>query len=245
MSDDITCVMSFIASNDLVDLAAKSPSIPKARQGAAMANRCGRLIAIHKELELELYADFGTDNQLFGNVIRVRSQGNGSNVFSFDEYSNHYCLMHQSNPIGTLTTTRQARGNVDCHEFYPLAVLTQFHEAIASCCKFRINASSCSNRLAAMRFMARESWGDLIEQGVRLDLINARRELASFYMRMGYTIVNGSDFVHPILGTDSLVLFLPVDPSIPSSFQYGFARVTDVLYKSQVLHIIDTSNQVA
>jgi len=205
-----------------------------------MPNRFGRLVAKHPDLGLELYTEHGTDNQLFGNVIRVRSEGDGQTTFPFDEYSDHYCLLYQSSPVGTLTATRQIHGRIDCAEFFPPAIITQFHDRLSSSCKFRINANSCIHRLAALRWMCQQIWTDLIHHDIRLDVINARRALVPFYARMGYSVIPGSDFVHPQLGTDSVVLFLPVDPAIPSYFKDVFAHAADILPKCRVLEAIQS-----
>ena len=90
--------------------------------------------------------------------------------------------------------------------------------------------------------MTQMIWADLIQHGIRLDVINARRELVPFYAKMGYTVIEGWDFVHPHLGTDSQVLFLSVDPTIRSFFRDVFAEAADVLFKSRVLEVIGGSD---
>lgn len=199
-----------------------------------MPTSTSREVVTDPQYQLRLLADFGTNNELYGNVLRVRGFDQTAISFEFDEYSHHFCLFHESNPIGVLTSTWQTDGNIDCSDYYPQSLLETYSQSLMSHCKFRIVPSACSNRFAALRFMVRGVWQDELQCGRRLDIVNASREKVRFYKRIGYTPIQGFDFVHPKLGTDSVVLVLPADPTIPSFFRDQFARVPNTTSLTEI-----------
>ncbi len=175
-----------------------------------------RQLYANEEQNLAILSDFGTDNTLFESVLSVREAGNQrAEIFSFDHYSNHYVLFDGAEAIGTLTVTRNRDGEVDCRQHYPDQIFQRFGDQILSGCKLRILPNRTTG-MFALRLMFREGWRDQVASGVHLDVINVHRRLVPFYRRIGYLQIKGADFIHPTLGTDSVVMYLPADPCLRS-----------------------------
>ncbi|WP_372726210.1 hypothetical protein [Novipirellula sp.] len=201
--------------------------------GMAVADPYRFLFEDHS-LGLTITRDFGTDNQVHEQVMQVRREGGGESSFAFDSYSFHYSMLYDGQPVGAMTATRPVDGEVDCADVYSPQLMTRYHDCLVSTCKFRINRSGCSS-LKTLRTMVREFWRDQVNLGSRLNLINADKKLASFYQRIGYEVIEGSNFIHPTLGTDSIVMMMSADPHRRSFCTDIFASLDDILPMQDVV----------
>lgn len=198
-----------------------------------------------KTIPLEISIDYGRveDVDLFFDILQVRnevyqSKDISSLIFAFDSYSDQYRLSLGGDPSGCLTVTRALEGEIDCFEFYPESILETYHEQIVSALKFRILNTVFKNLHAHSRMLSstlvRTAWQDQLNKGARLDLINVERSYIPYYRRMGYHLIDDSNFTHPILGTDSYCMFLPADPNIKSIAQDLFQQADNPLYLEDV-----------
>lgn len=184
--------------------------------------------------------DFAVNNELFDDVLRVRKRSSGAEpndlvraevddpVFGFDASSYQYCLYVDGEPVGSLTSTAEADGVMDCRDRYPDRLLSAFSDRAFSPCKFSISRNRFSS-FRLMRLMVREYWQDQLNLGGRLAVMNARTGLIPFYQRMGFLVLKDSDFKHPYCGTQSVSLVLPADPSLRSYFSDLFDAINDPL----------------
>ncbi len=166
--------------------------------------------------------DFGIENDFFDEVRAVRRHGSSPVENFFDSYSYHYLLTHHEEPVGTMTMTQLVDGLLDCQDHYPDRLLHLLGNQIVSATKLRINPCECSSIKTLRRFIGC-AFQDHFSLGCRLNLMNAEKKLVPFYRRMGFEVVKGFEFEHPILGTDSVVLVLAFDPDHRSFFQPIFA----------------------
>ncbi|WP_052329611.1 N-acyl amino acid synthase FeeM domain-containing protein [Rhodopirellula sp. SWK7] len=205
------------------------------RNGSQVASPSFRLLLDDPEDGLSIQRDFGTENRLYEQICSVRFGVEGEQAeFDFDRYSYHYGLFVDDQPVGTMTATRLSDGEIDCAHAYPSNVMRVFHDEIYSTCKFRIQRSRCSS-MRTLRAMVRAVWQDQLTLGSRLVLINAEQNLVPFYRRMGFHLIAGSDFVHPVLGTQSVALMMSADPTRRSFFTDQFENLCDPLWLDIVL----------
>ncbi|MEL7499529.1 MAG: hypothetical protein AAFN77_18135 [Planctomycetota bacterium] len=186
---------------------------------------------------LQLHVVFGTNNSIYPAVTKSRL-GNQPR-FEFDEYSYHYLLKDRGQSIGTVTVTRNPDGRIDCQQFYPNALFTQFGDRLCSTCKFYIRRNTATG-LRALRFMIRGVWQHQVSHGMRLDVINATPSHIRFYQRIGYSVVANSGFRHPLLGTRSVVMIMATDPDVRSFVQDLFVGLKDQLSLDAVRQFIKT-----
>ncbi|EMI55912.1 N-acyl amino acid synthase FeeM domain-containing protein [Rhodopirellula sallentina] len=212
------------------------------RSGPGLASPSFRSLLEQREEKLSIQRDFGTDNPLYDQIVKIRSDEQGQrSEFGFDRYSYHYALFVDDRPVGTMTATRLADGKIDCEEAYPQKLLRTFRDEIYSTCKFRIHRSRCSS-MKTLRAMVRAVWQDQLSLASRLVLINAETTLVPFYRRMGFHVIEGSDFVHPALGTESVALMMPADPNRRSFFSDLFDDLEDPLWMDVVQAACDFDN---
>lgn len=202
-----------------------------------------------KTIPLELSIDYGRvdDVDLFFDILQVRNEvyklaDFTSLIFPFDKYSDQYRLSLEDRPSGCLTVTRALEGEIDCSEYYPEALLETFHEEIVSALKFRILNTVFKDLHAHSRMLSstlvRTAWQDQLNKGARLDLINVERSYIPYYRRMGYHLIEDSNFTHPTLGTDSYCMFLPADPNSKSIAQDLFQQADRPLYLDEVQRVL-------
>jgi hypothetical protein len=164
--------------------------------------------------------------------------------FWFDHHSYHYFLTVHEQPTGTMTATRAIDGEMDCQDFYPPELISNYRHCIFTPCKFVIRPGSHSS-FRLMRLMVRETWRDLLTLGCRVSVMNARVGLVPFYRRMGFHVVNHSEFVHPICGTESRVLVMSADPNQRSYFSDLFETIEDPVALADLSRYCDLSDFVS
>ncbi|TWT98827.1 N-acyl amino acid synthase FeeM domain-containing protein [Neorhodopirellula pilleata] len=207
---------------------ASTLEVPRSKSGGRVVrNRDHQTIYSNLADGVSIERFYGSDDSSFEHIQQIRSQRGGHQLyFDFDAYSFHYCLSVDRERIGTLTATMADEGQLDCQDYYPPKLIQEYADIIFSPCKFAIQRSRYSS-MRLMRLMVRETWRDLLSQGCRLSLMNARREMVPFYRRMGFHIIAGSDFVHPTCGTDSQVMYMTADPQQRSYFADLFEFIDD------------------
>lgn len=136
------------------------------------------------------------------------------------------------NPVGSLGVTRALEGEIYLAEYGPPALLEHFHDTLVSAYRFRIlsqyrRSSPRIPGLALSAHMVREAWRDQISKGAGIDLINIETSYVPLYHRFGYVLCDGYDYIDPVLGTPSSLMFLPVDPDRPSFIQ-DIIRESDI-----------------
>ncbi|WP_286764288.1 MULTISPECIES: hypothetical protein [Rhodopirellula] len=167
---------------------------------------------------------FGTADPLFDVVQEIRRDGAEQTLYHYDEYSNHYILMWQGQPLGTLTMLAAANGRLDCEDHYPTVLLEHHGDELFASCKLRIRRGP-STPIAALRTLVRGSWAHQLANGNRISIANADVRMKAFYRRMGFTYLPGFDFVHPELKTQSIVLLMAADARGRSYCQDMFAEL--------------------
>lgn len=181
------------------------------------------------ETQFSVECGYGNDCELFRQVVGIRAAHPvGPYEYDFDSYSEHYLIRHRDRPIGAMTATRLVAGDLDCAEFYPKHLMLDHGHELFSTCKFRMLRCEGSP-LRAVRVIGGAMWEHQLSLGSRLLVINSAKDLLPFYLRMGFRIVEGSRFIHPTLGTDSLVLVQAPDPNWRSFYQDIFARFKNPL----------------
>lgn len=186
------------------------------------------IISLYKQLlPVSFQIDVGSknDSDLFKDVISVRSidlKESKQKIipvsFNFDAYSDHYRLIVEDQISGCLSATRLLGGKIDCQEFYPQILIDKFYDIIVSACKFKLipelrGRGAIATSASYAKLMIREAWRDQLRKGAKLDLINVEKNYVPYYKRLGYILIENSRFIHPVLGTESYVMFTSADPN--------------------------------
>jgi len=189
-----------------------------------------------------------SDKDLYLDILNVRNDPyNHSNLlelaYPFDFYSDHYRLMVDGITAGALTVTQARNGTIDCEEYIPKALVENFREVICSACKFRVIKQRIKHiekrsKMELPMQVLKSAYKDQLNKGSRLDIINAHKTFSRYYTKMGYLPIENSDFIHPVLGTESIIMYLPVDPSRKTAVQDLFAQYDDPLMLSEVQRIL-------
>jgi hypothetical protein len=161
---------------------------------------------------------FNTD--LYDSVLSVRNQTDPrwpNQTTSVDKHSDQYCVFVDGQPVGCLGVTRALDGELFMQEYCPKQLIDDFYDTLGSAYRFRILAeyrksSSLIPGVSLSRHLVREVWREQIAKGVALDIINIETSHVIFYQRMGYIHCEASDYVDPVLGTASSLMFLAADP---------------------------------
>ena len=79
-----------------------------------------------------------------------------------DNYSDHYCMFVENEPVGSLGVTRALDGDVYLKEYCPPQILDEFGDMIVSAYRFRIlpgyrRSSPLAGGLGLSRQMVREA----------------------------------------------------------------------------------------
>ncbi|WP_404310788.1 N-acyl amino acid synthase FeeM domain-containing protein [Neorhodopirellula lusitana] len=201
-----------------------------------------KTLCLNESQDLKIVRVFGTVNDVFTQLRNVRGGTDSSPCeFDFDSYSYHYGLFVNDQAVGTMTVTRAADGIIDCEDLYPGDAIQRYRQVLASPCKFRIN-SGMHSTLRTLRLMLREAWRDQLTHGTRVVVINAEKLLVRFYNRMGFDVIDNSQFVHPLLGTNSICMSMRADPETDNHFADLFATVDTPIDRE---HWVDACKQTS
>ncbi|MEM6363164.1 MAG: hypothetical protein AAF539_05150 [Planctomycetota bacterium] len=169
---------------------------------------------------------YGNSGWDFDRVCHVRQSVAGESEFNFDRYSHHYLFENQGEPVGVMTVHRAEDGDLDCQSYYPEALVQQFRTSLVSVCKLRfLRDSRCPS--SCLRSLIRAAWRHQLPRGIRFAILNTETSLAPFYRRIGFRRLDGFDFVHPQLGTDSQVMLMAADPDVRSFCNDLFRQIAD------------------
>ena len=196
------------------------------------------------ESRLRVQVAHGVDSTFYQTVRSVRASRNpGPSEFGFDAHSYHYLMTLAEEPIGCVTATCYRDGPVDCQDHYPpLWLFDRYGESLVSICKSNVVGSPVAG-LRTFRRLVRSVWADQLRRGTRVDVINVTRDNQRIFHRIGYRVIDGYDFTHPSLGTDSITMCLSADPGHRSFFQDLHQEVSDPLPMTEVLAAVDSSGQ--
>lgn len=161
---------------------------------------------------------------------------------SVDNYSDLYCLYYDNEPIGCVGATRLINGPLFMQEFCPQVLLDQYYECVVSAYRFRLlqrfrRTSPLSKGVSLSYVTIREGWRDQLNKGAGLDIINIEKSYMPLYTRLGYVLCEGYDYLDPILGTPSCIMYLPVDPSRKSV-------ISDIISDGNTIVCVDEVQKV-
>jgi hypothetical protein len=167
------------------------------------------------------------DEELYSRILSVRCQTDPrwpDQRTPVDDYSDHYCMLVDDEPVGSLGVTRLIDGPVFLSEYVPQLLSDNFYDTLCSAYRFRIlsefrRTSPLVPGINLSRHIVREVWREQLMKGVRLDVINIESSYIPLYQRMGYEICEGFDYIDPALGTPSSIMYLAADVGRPSIIQ--------------------------
>jgi hypothetical protein len=140
--------------------------------------------------------------------VRLERQGLKDCVDLYDVDADHYLLIDQSaRPIFVMRVNQARRGELDCERFYPKELLDNHRSVLCSASRFMRSRQFSANPVLAKRFLHLVREDQLLE-GMIGDVINAHAPMLPYYKSIGYEALNGHDFIHPRLGTESKVMLL-------------------------------------
>lgn len=145
-------------------------------------------------------------------------------VDDIDAHSTVYCAYVDGTAVGTLRVTRARLGPIDCESFYPPSLLNRFRDLIGSASRYCVLPGTSAN-LRIGRLLVEGGWIEHADMGCRLDLIDVREEFVGYYRRMGYLLIAGHQFIHPVWATRSRVMVYPVDPERPGPLSHLFVGI--------------------
>ena len=183
----------------------------------------------------ELVSGRKNDSELYSSVLSVRMNTDprwADQGTPVDNHSHQYCMFVNKTPVGSLGVTRLLEGEVYLNEFCPPQLFEDFHDCLVSAYRYRIlsdfrRSSHLIPELQLSRHFVRETWREQIKMGARIDVINIEMTHVPLYQRMGYLRCEGYDYIDPILGTPSGIMYLPTDPDRSSIIQ-DFVRESGV-----------------
>jgi len=167
------------------------------------------------------------DSALYSNILSVRVNTDSrwaDQGTPVDNHSDHYCMFVNKVPVGSLGVTRLLEGEVYLNEFCPPQLFEDYRDSLVSAYRYRIlsdfrRGSALVPELQLSKYLVREAWREQIRKGARIDVINIEMTHVPLYQRMGYVLCEGYNYLDPVLGTPSGVMFLPTDPDRSSIIQ--------------------------
>ena len=125
-----------------------------------------------------------------------------------DKLSDIYILFKDGYGVATVGGTLCSLGTPDCNEFYPRKLLSLFSSRVLCPYRLAVRPEVAGGGRFFSRTILQEGWRDQISKGARIMIMSAHRPMLPYYFRLGFRVVDGFDFTHPVLGTDSVVLAL-------------------------------------
>jgi len=206
------------------------------------------LLEQHWPLNITIDQSTSLNKQFYQDVLSVRNDPYNYNdltklMHKFDRYSDHYRLSINGKVTGSLSITQARMGKMDCQEYVPKCLLDNFHDSISSACKFRVIKNEVKqiekrSMLALPKKVIQCAFTDQLSKGTRLDIINASVAFSRYYRQIGYVEIENSLFIHPTLGTKSVIMYLPADPSRQSIGQELFSSIDNQLPLKNVQRVL-------
>lgn len=189
-----------------------------------------------------LHSDFGCKNSVFEQVRALRRHaGNKFDKIPCDDYSSHYLLVAKSSPVGAISLTALRDGPIDCLSAYPPKIISEFGDVIEAAHSFAILGDRRSAFHSLIR-MIRATCRVRLETGIRLQMVNATGGLVSRYESLGYFPLSSWAFTHDRLGTPSIPMFLPADPTRDSVCRRQFQQIEQPLPIDEVLSCLPSTH---
>jgi hypothetical protein len=139
---------------------------------------------------------FSASSSRFTDVLRLRSeQLSGEPTDCTDAWSYHYGVLVEDNLVAAMRVTQARFGFFDCQENYPTSLFERFLPMIASAT--RLCSDPNTKALGHVRTLFSLSWRHNHEEGMMINIINAKKKYRAYYERMGFQILSGWEFSHP------------------------------------------------
>lgn len=164
----------------------------------------------------------GDSGKIYEDILSIRAQTYANLTrkvrFEEDQYADLYCAYQGGLPVACMSAIRDTQGKLDCEDFYPPNLLQTFKGSVMTANRFgSIGRTMGRGRLGLLLMKAVVI--DQLKQGVKLNIIAVRHEMIGYYLRHGYLLVAGSNFIHPITKNICFVMVLPADKNRMSAFQ--------------------------
>lgn len=174
----------------------------------------------------------------YAEILDLRQQAYGfpstAEPCHVDTYSDLWLLSSSSGPIGTIRGTHAARGRMDCEEQFPPLFRHSFENITASASRFCLKPR-LPHHLQAARILAEYAWAESLDCGIRCDVIDVNERAIPHYRRMGYQLIRGNVFEHPLLHTQSRVMVAVADSQFRGRLSHLLATPMPSDLTSQLL----------
>ncbi|MBX3739461.1 MAG: hypothetical protein KF712_00615 [Akkermansiaceae bacterium] len=151
-----------------------------------------------------------------------------------DGYSTLWLVRRDGIPSATLRVTYARNGPLDCEANFPPDLLARYRAIISSSSRFCMKRDVPPEARVA-RMLIETAWRDGLPHGIRLDIIDVNVRAMAYYRRLGYTLLPGNSFIHPLLKTPSEVMVCTVDPACHGPLQMVFADCPDPLPLERIM----------
>jgi hypothetical protein len=182
----------------------------------------------------------GVGDRGFEAILEIRSSRGerASEADAHDLHADHYLLRLHGSPIAALRVQQARRAQLDCEAFYPPALLASFRSVVCSASRL-VRHARARARPSLIRRLFVAAWAHQFREGMRIDLVNVHMPMVNYYLSIGYQAIHGSEFVHPRLGTPSVVMYLIADrersvPVLRQAFQGAYDPAMTALLLSSI-----------
>lgn len=153
-----------------------------------------------------------------------------------DRYSSIWLLTASGQPAGTIRVTHATGGPLDCEPQFPAFFRSFYSEITGSASRFCL-LPRLSHQFQAARILAEYAWANALDCGIRCDVIDVNFRAIPYYRRLGYQLLRGHAFLHPLLDTHSRVMVAVANPAFTGRLSHllaipGIAPGTEHLLKT-------------
>jgi hypothetical protein len=200
----------------------------------------------NSEFDCSLVIGEKNNEDLYRDVLEVRNLTDSrwpDQTSPVDDYSDLFCLYYNGIPIGSVGATRAINGPIFMEEFCPPSLMDQYRDFIVSAYRFRLiqkfrRSSPYAKGMTLSFITVKEGWREQLRKGAGIDVINIEASYVPLYKRLGYLLYEGSEYIDPVLGTPSCIMFLPVDPTRSSIIQDIITEEHSIVLADDVLNTI-------
>lgn len=176
----------------------------------------------------------------YGMILDIRQRAyrslSAAEPCPVDGYSTLWLLTAAGQPIGTIRVTQAARGPLDCEPQFPHFFRSVYPEITGSASRFCL-CPQAPPQFQAARILAEYAWADALDCGIRCDVIDVNCRAIAYYQRLGYRLLRGHAFQHPLLGTPSRVMVAIAHPAFTGRLSPLLAMPADA---SGTAHLLKT-----
>lgn len=155
-------------------------------------------------------------SQEYGTILDIRKRAyrafSAAEPCPVDSYSTLWLLTAAGQAIGTIRVTQAACGPLDCESQFPNFFRSAFPSITGSASRFCL-CPHVLPQFQAARILAEYAWADALDRGIRCDVIDVNCRAIPYYRRLGYLLLRGHVFQHPLLGTPSRVMVAVANPA--------------------------------